>query len=264
MAQDAPLRIAHGFGNSRDLVRVALESYVDVVEADLRLRGDGLWLGHDRRLPLLPVLFGRRSPGPFFPAKASLSLGPWQVRLDIHALLLEELLEMIAGRRRLLLDLKQPRRASDVPRFVDNLAGLLQRFQLAEETYVCGDWPLLDEARRQGTESAAYYSVAGRSRWQALVRRIEGGEKMDGVSLRSTLLDNQAAGFLRDNGVRVFCWPVDDRAEAARVLELGADGIISNDIALLALVRELLGDGQSERQRSGCRECARTERRQAG
>jgi len=234
MAQDAPLRIAHGFGNSRELVRVALENDIDVVEADVRLRGDALRLGHDQRLPLLPVLLDRRPLSPPLPPKPSLSFGPWQVRLDIHALSLEELLAMVAGRCRLLLDLKHPRKASDVPRFVENLVGLLRQFQLAGETYLCGDWPLLDEARRQGSESAVYYSVADRSRWQALVCRIEDGEKMAGVSLRSTLLDSQTAGFLRDNGVRVFSWPVDDRAEAARVLKLGVDGIISNDLAILA------------------------------
>jgi glycerophosphoryl diester phosphodiesterase len=39
--------------------------------------------------------------------------------------------------------------------------------------------------------------------------------------------------------LRVFCWTVDDPAEARRLLALGVDGITSNSIPLL----EQLGSG---------------------
>jgi glycerophosphoryl diester phosphodiesterase len=248
MARNAPPRIAHGFGNSRELVRIALESDIDAIEADVRLRNGTLWLEHDRRLPFLPVLFGRRPPRRSLPGALSFPPGPWHLHFDRHPLRLEELLTSAAGRRRLVLDLKQPRPTSDVSRFVEKLVGLLRRFQLEEETCLCGDWPLLDEARRQESGSARYYSVADHARWRLLVRRLDGGEKMDGVSLRSALFDGQSAAYLREKGARVLCWPVDDRVEAKRVLELGAGGIISYDLTLLGSLNELLPNGKSSRQ----------------
>lgn len=245
MVQDAPLRIAHGFGNSRERVRLALESDVDAIEADVRLRNDALWLEHDRRLPFLPVLFGRRSPRPSPSGVLSFPPGPWHLHLDLHPLSLEELLATVAGWRRLLLDLKYPNDTSDVSRFVENLVGLLRRFQLEEETWLCGDWPLLDETRRQESGSARYHSVANHVHWDLLARRLEGGERLDGVSLRSELFDRQSAGFLKDKGVHVLCWPVDGRVEAKRVLELGAGGIISYDLALLGSLNELPPNGKT-------------------
>jgi hypothetical protein len=54
----APLRIAHGFGSSRELLRTALKSRVDVIETDVHSRGESPWLGHEHRLPLPPILLG--------------------------------------------------------------------------------------------------------------------------------------------------------------------------------------------------------------
>lgn len=241
MTSGAPLRIAHGFGNSRESARIALEDGVDVIEADVRLRANRLWLGHERRLPLLPILLGKRPLHPTPRAHSALSLGSWRARLDIDPLSLEELLATVAGRCGLLLDLKSPRRQSDVHRFVEILVGLLRRLDRAETARLCGDWPLLDEARRVAPECRVYYSVGDRRRWDALVRRLRRGDPIRGVSLHAGLLDRPTVDYLRDRGLEVFCWPVDDAAEAARVAKLGVDGIISSDLAILA--RTILPSG---------------------
>jgi glycerophosphoryl diester phosphodiesterase len=232
MPAQAPLRIAHGFGNSRELVRIALESDVDVIEADVRLRGDRLWLGHELRLPLLPILIGRRATNQLA-AHRAFRLGPWEMRLDTDPLPLEELLAMVGGRCRLLLDIKGRRKARE---FVEALIEPLRRHNQAETTRLCGDWPPLDEARGVAPEVSAYYSVADRRRWRALVRRLDEGDPIRGVSLRAGLLDGSTAEFLRTRGLEVFCWSVEDEAEAARVIALGADGIISSDLAVLSAI----------------------------
>jgi len=46
----------------------------------------------------------------------------------------------------------------------------------------------------------------------------------------------------RERGVEVFCRPVDSNAEAARVTALGAAGIISYDLAVLAATGGAAGD----------------------
>lgn len=229
----APLCIAHNFGNSRELIAVARESHVDMIEADVRLRNGRLWLGHDSRLPLLPIYIGGRSLKP--PARGLLRFGPWQARLSLNPLPLEELLE-IAWRCRLLLDLKQSGRSESVSEFVETLAALLGRLGRTASDCLCGDWPLLDAARRLLPEARFYYSVGDRPRWQALVERLDGGDRITGVSLRSTLFDGPSAAILQSKSIETFCWCVDDPAEAVRVAMLGADGIISNDLSLLAQI----------------------------
>jgi glycerophosphoryl diester phosphodiesterase len=237
----APLRIAHGYGNSRELVQIALEDRVDVIEADVRLRGGRLRLGHERRLPLLPLLFGRRPRGQSPRSRLAFALGPWQVRLDSGPFPLDEMLAMVTGKCGLLLDLKSPLMAGNRRRFVEALLAILRQFNQTG-VRLCGDWPLLDEVRGALPESKVYYSVAGRHRWQAFVRRVEGGDPVRGISLRASLLDASTAQFLQERGIEVYCWPMDSSAEAARVTALGAAGIISYDLAVLAATGGAAGD----------------------
>ncbi len=81
-----------------------------------------------------------------------------------------------------------------------------------------------------------YYSVADKRRWRAFVRRIENGDGIRGVSLRARFFDEATSRFLAEKGVEVICWPVDSKAEAARVTALGAAGITSYDLRLLAAI----------------------------
>ncbi len=231
----ARLRIAHAYGNSRQLVEAALKHPIDMIEADVRLRNGRLWLGHDRRLAILPVYIAWRSLEP--PARGLFRFGPWQARFGLNPLPLEELLKM-AGGCRLLLDLKQSHRSEDTTGFVETLAASLRRFGRAASDSLCGDWPFLDAARRLLPEARLYYSVGDRDRWEALVRRLNEGDHIGGVSLRSDLFDGSSAGLLQSISVETLCWCVDDPAEAVRVTMLGASGIISNNLALLAGIGE--------------------------
>ncbi|MDI6858210.1 MAG: glycerophosphodiester phosphodiesterase [Dehalococcoidia bacterium] len=228
-----PMRIAHGFGNRRELVRLALDRGIEMIEGDVRLGRGRLWMRHDRRLPLLPVLLGRRPRHLPLTPRWDIALGPWHARVDPDPLPLEELLAMASGRCRLLLDLKPPRRQADVPAFAEALARLLRGPDLSETVWLCGDWALLDEAQRLTPEYALYYSVGDRGRWRDLARRLEAGDPIRRVSVHAGLLDKSTAGFLRDRGVEIICWAVYDLGEAERVTALGVDGIISPDLGVL-------------------------------
>jgi glycerophosphoryl diester phosphodiesterase len=232
MAGGRPLRIAHGHGNSRELVRVALENRVDVIEADVRLRRGRLTLAHGRP-PLEWVLLGKRLGWGLLLVLDLLTGRRSRSRRD--SFLLEELPPTVAGRCGLLLDLKSPLLARNRRRFVGLLIPILRR---SDQTSIrlCGDWLLLDAVRQALPESSIYYSVADGRRRRALVRRLEESDDICGVSLRARLFDESSAGLLRGKGVEVFCWPVDDLAEAERVIALGAGGIISGDLSLLAAI----------------------------
>jgi glycerophosphoryl diester phosphodiesterase len=238
----APLRIAHGYGNSRELIRAALRDHVDVIEADVRLRRGRLWLAHDWRRLLWWLLLVRRA-GWGFLALCSLLRGRRRPRVDSRPLPLEELPATVQKRCGLLLDLKSPRLAGNRRRF---LVALLPLLRPPDGTTIrlCGDWSLLDGVRRVLPDSKLYYSVADGGRWRSLVRRLESGDPIRGVSLRAALYDTSTARFLADRGIEVFCWPVDGEAEAARVTALGAAGIIGYDLAVLAATGGAAAEGR--------------------
>ena len=228
----APLRIAHAYGNSRRLVQLAFESGVDVIEADVRLQRDGLWLAHDRRLLFWWFLFGKQAwseaPQRFW--AFLLHRRPW---LDGSSFPLADLLDLVADRCGVLLDLKIPLMPDNRRRFVALLSDTLQNMPPRTHIRLCGDWPLLDAVRSEFPDLKLYYSVADRRRWRGFVRRIEHGDGIRGVSLRGRLFHEVASRFVREKGVEVICWPVDSEAEVVRVTGLGAAGIISYNLALL-------------------------------
>jgi glycerophosphoryl diester phosphodiesterase len=48
------------------------------------------------------------------------------------------------------------------------------------------------------------------------------------------MVDAERAAFLAANRVDTYCWTVDDALNAAALVERGVDGVISNDLGLLA------------------------------
>ena len=234
MTGPTPLRIAHGYGNSRRWVQAALRGPVDMIEADLWYRGGTIWVRHERRLPLLPILYGSRPGGGIHPPPCSLPLARWHLRLDVRPLPLEQLIEAVGGRRPLLLDLKGPCTAAAGQQFVAKLAGCLRRFGLGPSTRLCGNWPLLDEIRRIEPALKVHYSIGNRAQCRATLLRLAEGDRIGAVSIHRSLLDEDRARFLQDRGIEVYCWPVDDAAEAGRLMALGVQGIISYDLSLLA------------------------------
>jgi glycerophosphoryl diester phosphodiesterase len=235
MNKRVPLRIAHGYGNTPALIRAALDSRVDLIEGDVRLRRGRLMLAHDRWHLLWWFLTGKRAGW----AVLSLFLF-WRSRkrpqVDHGPLPLEDLLAMAAGRRGVLLDLKMPLLSRNRRRFGELLIASLRRLAEGIDVRLSGDWPLLDAIRQALPEIPLYDSVAGNRRWRAFIWRVEAGDPLKGISLKTRLFDAPTAQFLAGKGIEVLCWPVDDAAEADRVIALGAGGVTSYDLALLARI----------------------------
>ncbi len=101
------VRIAHAFGNRRDKIKAAATAAIDFIEADLWQRAGEIWVRHERRLGLLPLLYDRRPQGVDDIGPGAITVSPWHyVRLDLDPLGLTELLERTRGGQRLLLDVK--------------------------------------------------------------------------------------------------------------------------------------------------------------
>ncbi len=236
-----PVRIAHAYGNRRDKIEAAANADIDFMEADIWYRAGEMWVRHERRLCSLPLLYDGRPQGVD-------SVGPWALtvfpgyylRLDVNPLTLTELLERTHGRCGLLLDAKGGYRGERARAYARTLTRYLAQAEPATgAVIVCGDTEVLDRVREVAPHLDVRYSIEKPRHWQNFLRRFEADSRLRGVCMARAFLNDEIIRFLGDNKLRVFCWTVDDLAEARRLLALGVDGIISNNIPLL----EQLGGG---------------------
>lgn len=224
-------RIAHAFGNKRKLVKRALAADVDMIEADIWHRGAQIYVRHERRLSPLPILVDRRmcghSPGPFaIPLPRD-----YYVRPDINPLTLGELLSMVQGKKRLLLDVKGwPKGATE---FAKAIARIVREHGAEGMVEVCGQvYPLLRRLRELAPDLMVRYSVERQPQWEKFSDLVEQG-KVQRICIQHHFIDEEKARFLEERGVNLYCWTVDDPEEARRLAAEGVDGIISNDLSLL-------------------------------
>ncbi len=230
----APLRIAHGYGNSREGLAAALAADVDMIEADIWFRAGRVWVRHERRLGPLPILADQRSTGGRYVGRWAVTVWPnYYVRPEIDTPRLEEVVERVGSRCRLLLDVKGGYQGKAADAFVSVLAGLPP-----EQAAVCGQvWGMLERLRERAPRLEVRYSIEKRSQWERFLRLLESDGDAGRVCIQHRFMDEGKARYLEEKGVDVYCWTVDDRAEAERLVAAGVDGIISNDLELLASLR---------------------------
>ena len=233
-----PVRIAHGFGNSRRRLARALEGPVDLLETDVWFENGRTIVRHERKLRRLPILFDKKpeSAGERGPGRFGISLGKWYIKLDTSVLPLREVMARSKGRRGLLLDLKGAYRGEEVA-FAGALVELVASTGMEHEVAFCGqNWRLLKRVRRLAPHLAVHYSIDNTAQLAAF-RRMQEGDPIRRICLRQSLLDESLAHSLQALGVTtVYTWTVDDLRRAQELLELGVEGIISNSLELLGLL----------------------------
>jgi glycerophosphoryl diester phosphodiesterase len=242
------LRIAHAFGNTRERLKTALDDVtVDAIELDVWYRNGKLWVRHEKRLEPLPILVDRRMRGHALPP-LSLPLGKrWYVRLDFNRLRLDDVLTTVAGNKRLLVDVKGAYHAQRNLEFARALVRTIRERSAESWVSVCGQfWPVLDDVRREAADLEVRYSVERVYQWEKFMRLVGEDERVRRVCIEHRFLNEERTRFIEDRGVNLFCWTVDNPEEARRLVAAGADGIISNDLALLADLHDTVQPTQNE------------------
>jgi glycerophosphoryl diester phosphodiesterase len=203
--------IAHRAGNARPLLGAAVRAGADVIEADLQLRRGRLELRHLNAVGSLPLYWDRWSLAP-----------PWR-RFDV----LEDLLEQAPPGAGLLLDLKGEAVAGArlLARALDGTARTGTILVSARA------WPLLAEI--DPAHAGRFGSAARPVQLAALLAYAE-RHPIEGASLHLRLLEDPRVRALQQHAPLVMTWPVNRLDEARRARALGATGLISDNLPLLA------------------------------
>lgn len=213
------LAIAHRAGNSLAALRAAAEVGADVVEADVHHRQERLELRHSKALGPLPFVWDRN---------------PWHVAhassVDLH---LPELLDAMLPDATLMLDLKG---IGSVGR---RTADLLHERSPDRPVIVCGRWWPAVDALADRDWAHRVLSVRNRVELVRLRRRVRGtpAGTLHGVSLHGSLLTAEVVEELRERVELVMTWGVNDLATLERVTALGVNGVISDSVDVLRVVK---------------------------
>jgi glycerophosphoryl diester phosphodiesterase len=207
------LAIAHRAGNSLSGLHAANELGVDVIECDVHHHRGRLEVRHLKTAGPLPFLWDR-----------------WELAsASAPRLGLAELLEADRRGTTFMLDLKG--RSASAARSV---AHILHERDHHAPVLVCGRyWPSV-EAVAELPDVRPVLSARNRAELVRLHRRLQNGHEVHGVSVHRDLLDRDTVARLARRVRIVMTWPINDVASLDAMLDIGANGIISDEPAVLA------------------------------
>ena len=215
--QSPVLSVAHLHGNDRGLLERALATKVDFVEADVWSHPQqGMVCRHERRLGVLPLLFDK-----------------WYLKLDIGPVRFDGLLDAVRGKTRMYADLKDGH-----PEFIEAVVKCLKDAGELETSLLSGHyWFELAMARRRWG-IPVYPSVPDEASLGRFLRFLDAGNyEVDGVAIRHWLLNHEVSQLLRERGLGMIAWTVDDTDRAHDLAGLGVQAIVSNMLPLLSGLR---------------------------
>ncbi len=206
----SPLTVFHNVMNSSSRFGIALATAsshmdVDVVEFD----GD-IFASHDpyREIPLIEKLF------PFIVA------GPFKPRFEDVASISAEI------GRALYLDLKNINSKNFL-----RVQKILEEYGLAESSmFNSKNWRLLQEVGGIYGPDKVFFSI---DTTRALDRFVESEIPQGNVSLSKHLATQENVDYFKRGGYRVISFTVNSSAEALKLLRMGCDGFVSENVDLL-------------------------------
>ena len=206
------LAIAHRAGNSLAGLHAANTLGVDVIECDVHQHRGQLEVRHLKTAGPLPFLWDR-----------------WELAsASAPRLGLAELLEADRHATMFMLDLKGRRTSA-----ARAVADLLHESGRDRPVMVCGrNWQAVD-VLAELPFVRPILSARNRLELSRLLERVR-RSPVHGVSVHRSLLDERVVAELRASVDVVMTWPINDLELLDSTLAIGANGVISDDPAVLA------------------------------
>ncbi len=212
------LAVAHRAANDLDALRTALDLGVDVVEADVHVRTRRLEVRHSKHLRPFPLLWDQ---GP-----AGLEL----TRTSVPQLELDTVLGALDGTTAVMLDLKGPGRVGA------RVAELVRAVTPTAPVIVCSRWWPGVDGFVHLPEVRPVLTARTPLELRRLSRRLATGRRPYGVSLHRSLLAPAVVARLREQVEVVMTWGVNDEGVLTEVLDVGVNGVISDEADVLRRV----------------------------
>jgi len=201
------LGIAHNAGASGNEVKRAIDCGATVIEIDVVAVEGQILAAHD------------------VPAPGEVKDAPR----------LAELWPLATQAPRVNLDLKP-----GAPELTDLVAAFLRESEPASAGKVSVSSPdvaVLQTLRERAPDVRRYLSLETPEQFAALRKDREARQLIDGVTIQETLLDAAAVSWLDEQQLDVWAWRIDDPRRAEELMSLRIDGIITDNLALLDVLR---------------------------
>lgn len=225
LGSGVPAVIAHGGGNTHRLAIEAAALGADYLEADLWTHGTRLEARHERAIYPLPVLVEK-----------------WYMRFAPRQPFgLSELLMAVPTGIPLFLDLKNGgSRAAELTRRALESSG--KEVEVVASSQV---WSVLRHVAEVLPRVPTYYSIDVRSKLDLFLSVSDRDVRPRGVSCQHRLLTEQNVRRLKEQGLLVVAWTVDDVERARELIGWGVDGITTHRIAEVRRLVDGCGGGDS-------------------
>lgn len=199
--------IAHNAGDDPGTTALALANGAGYIEIDVVYLNEALYAAHGHPQGTLRDLAWRLAPPVYLLDAWNYSAGAKGIELDIKdgspaalQMLVNFLNDHWDGRTPLLLASKTP---SVLEYMADRVPGAFRLLSI--------DTPAALDAFQSGHAS---------------------GARLDGVTVRDTLLTKDSVEAFKKDGLLVLAWTVDDPARLDQLLDLGIDGVATNNLAI--------------------------------
>jgi glycerophosphoryl diester phosphodiesterase len=202
-----PFLVAHRAGNDLVHLREAERLGITLVECDVRLWRRQIEVTHLRAVGRLPIHWEKwRLANPF----------RRRLRLD-------QLFDAASPETELMIDLKgHDRRLAEL---------VLAALPDGRAISVCSrDWRLLEPFEHLGTVRIVY-SVGTEAELEALLA-LPDDVPLAGISIHHRLLNGRTLPELRRRAALILAWPVATDRRAHELIELGVDGVITQDLSI--------------------------------
>jgi len=93
--------------------------------------------------------------------------------------------------------------------------------------FICFDFQTITETRKTFPDNACYWLCSNRLLLEKNLNLVPGAG-LQGVSLSYNIINEKVANRVKELGLELFTWTVDDPDESKRLISLGVKGITTN------------------------------------